>query len=281
VLNPGKTRVVALPDAIEPDWKHELSNLYLGGNPKRAGKRLRAAADYAFTKRHNDDGSRAITYLLTVLSNCAFHPDIWTLAQSIALASLEFEENSLPRAAKMFITAQGKGWAIDKPGLSDLLNRVIVRNSKLGHGQLVAWALWLMIVLNFTVSTEAVGAVATAQDPIALIVLAHGKHTGAVTGFKINSVAKALGLPECWNCEHWLFLYECIQHNWVGPKTKKLLETTLKTQPYLATLNKRKVSFYDTASGTITHAKGKVHIVLKHPNAHAWAQIELPPDYTD
>jgi hypothetical protein len=278
-LNPGKTKVIDLPIAIEPDWKHEIAELELRGNARRANKRLRAAGDRVFMIRHQDAGSRAITYLLAMLSNCNFHPDIWPLAQSIALASMEFEENSLPKAAKLFITAYGKGWTIQTSRLRDVLNRIIIRNSLLRHGYLVAWAIWLMIVLKLKLSDRAVEMAVDTQDPIALPVLAHGREAGVAGGFRINALAKSIASPSCWNEPYWLFLNECLRHDWLGAKTKKFVESGIKVQPYLSILNKRSVSFYDVASGMISKSGSSVELKLAHLNAHAWAQIELPLDY--
>jgi hypothetical protein len=52
----------------------------------------------------------------------------------------------------------------------------------------------------------------------------------------------------------------------------------LKTTPYLSILNKRGVSFYNESAGTIASSKTGV-IGAASLDAHAWATIDLSPDY--
>jgi hypothetical protein len=278
MLNPRKTKVIELPTPLEPAWKHDLSERRFGGTAAAARRRIRSATDAAFAQRQADPESRSLTYLLAMLAGCKFSPDAWPLVQNVAMASLEFEENSLPKAAKLFLTAQALGWGVDTTRLHAVLNRVILRHAPLRHGNSVCWALWLMVKLSIDTSDEAAQAAGNMDDAFVLTVLGHAKSKGFARGINLNSLAKARNSAGAWTGPDWFFLYECIQHGWLGPKTGKEIEASLKTTPYLSILNKRGVMFYDERAGTIVTSKaGEFDATL--PDAHAWATIDLATLY--
>ena len=278
MLNPRKTRVVELPVPLESAWKHDLADRYFGGSPAAARRRIRAAADAAFAQRQVDSESRSITYLLAMLAGCAFVADAWPLVQNIALASLEFEENSLPKAAKLFLSAEARGWTIDRPRLGAVLNRMIIRNAPLRHGNSVCWAIWLMTKMDIQLADEAATAAAVMDDAIVLTVIGHAKSIGIAPRLRLNQLAKSRFGPTAWVGPDWLCLYEYVQHGWLGPRTTKLIGASLKTSPYLSILNKRAVTFYDESAGSVRPSSSGA----ASPDGfdiHAWASIDLPPGY--
>ncbi len=69
---------------------------------------------------------------------------------------MEFEENSIPRAARLFFNAAGKGWPIDKDRLGSVLNRLVIKHNALRFGNAVAWSLSMMIHLDIPIAAEAI-----------------------------------------------------------------------------------------------------------------------------
>lgn len=277
-LNPRKTKVIALPTPLDPDWKHEMSERRFEGSVPQVQRRLRAAADAAFSQRQADPETRAITYLLAMLSKCNFRSEVWPLVQSIALASLEHEENSLPKAARLFLTAHAKGWPIDPVRLGAALNRVIMRDAPLRYGNSVCWAIWLMIKLSLPLGDEAVRIASQMDDAFVLTVLGHAKAAGLAKPLNLNRLARTRNGPGAWSGPDWLCLYEFVQQDWLGPTTKKNVESSLKATPYLSKLNKRGVSFYDPDRALVAISTPRA-AATHAPDAHAWATIELLHDY--
>jgi hypothetical protein len=278
MLNPRKTKVVELPAPLEPSWKHDLSARHFGGSAATAKRRIRSATDAASAQRQADPESRSVTYLLAMLAGCKFRPDAWPLVQNVAMASLEFEENSLPKAARLFLMAEARGWPLDKSRIHAVLNRVVLRHAPLRHGNSVCWALWLMVKLSIRIEDEAANAAGNMEDAFVLTVLGHAKSLGLAPGIELNALAKARNGPGAWTGPDWLCLYEYIRHGWLGPKTAKVIEASLRTTPYLSILNKRGVSFYSESAGTIATTKigslGSARL-----DAHAWATIDLSSEY--
>ena len=278
LLNRSKTRVVELPVPLEPSWKRELSAFRFGGNARWAKKQVRAATDLCYRQRQSDPDSRSITYLLTMFASCKFHADVWPLIQTTALASMEFEENSIPRAARLFFNAAAKGWPVDKSNLGLVLNRLVIKHNALRFGNAVAWSLSIMIHLDIPIAAEAISSSIATDDAVVLTVLAHAKSKGLAKEFKINATAKLYLSTSCWCESQWLFLYECVRHGWLGASTGAKVEASLKAEPYMSALNKRGVSFYEETASWNSASKEKAQATFSK-DAHAFSQIELISEY--
>ncbi len=274
-LNQAKTKVLDLPQPLDPRWKHVLLSYSFNGPPSQALKQLKAASDLSFEQ---EPGSNAITYLLSMLMGCNFKAPVWSLAQSVVLASLELAQNSLQRAAHFFLNATARGWKVDQAALGEVLNRIVVANAPMRLGNPVAWAIWLMIRLGIQLTPKAATLAEAMEDAVVLTVLAHSTSAGLSPTTRLDALASARSAPGCWTSADWLFLYECVRHGWLGPGAHQNLESTLKQEPYLASLYKHGAAFYDENAGKVV-ARPKPIVKLPDEDAHAWGQIELLPDY--
>lgn len=274
MLNPRKTSVVELPVPLEPSWKHNLSGRSFTGSAAVSRRLIRAAIDAAFQQRQVDPESRSITYLLAMFGSCRFDESAWPIVQSFALASLEHEENILPKAARLVLVAHAKGWTIDKVEIAAALNRIVLRHAPLNYGNSVAWAMWLLLQLSLGLEVGAAEAARAMDDPFVLTLWAEMVASGLIKERRLSVHIKTRMGPNAWNSSAWLLLYESVQNDWLGAKTHKDVLGSLKQSQYLAALNKRGVKFFERTKVPALWSSGTAPSSTQ-PDAHAWATMEL------
>lgn len=241
-LNPRKTRIIELPDALDTPWAHELGTFDLSGTERSLlENQLLRYFSRAFELVRGFPGEPVLKYAVRKLSEIEFSL-VPQLLQRLLLQAATLDPCTLQTA--LYHIFQHKSQlgeaAVDKVVLAKALSAIIEYHAPLQHGGDVAWALWGAIVFQIPLGDGVVAALNQLSDPTAVLLALHAEQDGrlsrALNKTTWNTVATTLDLFDT----RWLLAYEGPGKGWLSPNTDPALG-----DPFFESMRRQNVSFYD------------------------------------
>ena len=255
-LNQVKTRVVELPDVIEPLWTSRLRTFFFrDAGVKGQRNDLTAYFDNVFVLARAEPNEGIFKYAVPRLNNVIVAEANWPILQNILSQCALVEPACLPQVCEQITHYKSLGHPVDAPLWTECLNQIVCERLPLGQASEALWALWLLKQLGLPMSPFAEQAVDKCEDsPVALMALGMASVglANPASFTRLHSFAE----PNELFGRQWLLCYEANKRGWITPPSKI---DVLSVHPQFEFLKQKGVSFFDVnapASAPRQHAAG-------------------------
>ncbi len=241
-LNPSKTRIITLPEVIEPLWTSRLRT-FLFRDAGVVGQRndLTAYFDMAFSLAKAEPDEGILKYAVPRLNTVDVFEDNWPLLAGLFGQCVSVEPACLPQVCEQIVHYQSVHFAMNAGLWRDVLNRIVSERLPLGQASEAVWALWLMKQLNISLSPEAETAVAQCEDSVAALMGLGMASVGLANAANLTQL-NVFAEPAELGGRQWLLCYEGVRQGWITPTSGA---GTLAADPQFAFLHANGVTFFD------------------------------------
>lgn len=241
-INPEKTKIISLPESVQPEWKLALSQFKFSENASRQKNDLLNYFSIAFNYAQKYPDDFVLKYSLGRFKNQIVQSDCWSVFESLLLNSIIAEPSVIPFVTRIFLTYLQQGYQLDRDKIKNTLCVVIEYHSKLSQGYEVAWALWLCRSLHISLPNSIGRRVSNIQDPIAVLVALDLRNLGLIElntsmwRFAVNASSELYD-------EHWILAYEAKMLGWLRSNNNHIVNDA-----FFSILASNNVSFYDRSN---------------------------------
>jgi hypothetical protein len=236
-INDLKTRIMEVPEPLEPSWKTQLRGMELREHTSPTA--LKALFDRAseLAKEHPQDS--VLTYVAKMLLTAEINPEHWELCEVLLLRSTVGEPGLMASLLKIY----EKYDASPSIMLQRTLESLCKYHSPLHQGNEIAWSLWTARALGMTLPDEVAKAVRTVDDDIVALIALDMMALGLMPHVETPVWDAHMNLGGLYS-EHWLLAYEAFEQGWRRPAGGA---DYIAADPYgcFPILRRHKVRFYD------------------------------------
>lgn len=270
-LNAKKTQILSLPLSLEPQGISNLRRFTFRDSVGRQASDVQYYFDIMFDLHGLSPEEHYIQYGVARLRNQLVNAKNWPLLESLLLLSISCEPACLPYALEVIIKCGNAGASLNRAGLEEVLNSIIIEHCKLGHSSEVAWALWGCLALSLPIDSKAVEFLQLSEDSV-IVLLALDCEQNGLTSAPIDKTHwESFMTTASLYDEHWLFVYEANIKGWLRSSRKKDFVALDKNFGFL---KQNGISFYDA---TLTSPKQKEGVApIPVPPS---AALMLPDDF--
>jgi hypothetical protein len=241
-LNQAKTRVIELPDSVEPLWTSRLRT-FLFRDAGVTGQRndLTAYFDNVFVLAKAEPDEVIFKYAIPRLNTVMVEENNWPILQNLLSQCAQVEPACLPQVCEQMVFYSSIGRTVDAPLWNDCLNQIVAERLPLGQASEALWALWLLRQLNLKMSAASEQAVNNCDDSlVALMALGLASRGLAKSGSlsRLHSFAEPTELFG----RQWLLCYEGNLQGWIRPPSGSNVWAAHSQFDFLRTNG---VSFFD------------------------------------
>jgi len=252
-LNPRKTRILELPTSLDTPWVYELAAFPLGSPKKEVlESQLIRYFSRSFEIAKNNPGEPVLKYAVRRVSevDCSL---VARLVQNLLFQSAAFDPGTLHIALYIAYEHRRKGLSIDLNALMHTLTVIICRHSILQHGGDIAWALWGAIVFGLKLHEDAIRALETLTDPIAILMALLAESMGHLDRCLIRTHWNVLANNEELFERNWIIGYEAVGQGWLPG-----VADPVASDPFFGACRIQGVSFIDLTAPLIIPEPSKV-----------------------
>ena len=151
-LNQTKTKIMELPESLEPRWKTELRSFVI--KPEAQHLDLLGFFSRAFELRNIFPGHNVLKYAVARSSGVTVEQDNWSLYESFLLTSLVGEPALFPVLTQVLTKYRDIGYSLNLDELANTLWEICRYHCRFHQGFEVGWALWLAKLFQLVVPDE-------------------------------------------------------------------------------------------------------------------------------
>ena len=214
-LNPKKTRVIELPDPLEPAWVTELRNQPIRSSINGQARDIETLMNKAFGlhKKHPDEP--VLSYAIARLRTIPLHPDNWLHFQRCLLLCVIPEPATFPYAIELIIKWVNAGFPAPIPELEEVVNTIILTHAPLSHSSEISHALWACLALRLNINEPSAKALSQANDSVSALMALDCESKGLITTGLSKAQWERHMTAESLYDEHWLLAYEANIKGWL------------------------------------------------------------------
>jgi hypothetical protein len=241
-INPLKTSIRELPEALQPSWKTDLRSRMITSEQERND--LLALFSTAYDNAAKYPGNNVLKYAVKHSTSHTISHDNWKLYESFLLGSLVSEPGLAPTLAPILIKYFNEGYSFDMQKLSSTLAEVSYYHARLRQGYEVAWALWLCKLFSVQLPEKSLEEVSQVDDPIVAL-LALDLNANALTdSLDVSLWSKHMQADQLYS-ENWLLAYEAHKKGWLPSIDGS---DYIANDSFFGILSQLGVEFYDTGT---------------------------------
>lgn len=216
-LNELKTNITEGPTPPEPAWRTQLAKFDFRTSSERIlSNDIRSyfSIAYQFTIDHPSESVMA--YALGRLRQIAWTQKTWAAASPLILGAAVSEPSAIMFANAHFAKAVSLGLALSNDAIEESLNGIVEHHSRLEHGATVTWALYMLLNLGLSLTSESASLASSMRDNCSLIVLRDLVARGRVTGTAptMSEATRRAETSGVLSSSDWLLGYEYARNGW-------------------------------------------------------------------
>lgn len=179
-LNPLKTEIIELPKEFESLVISDLrvTNIRTSKGGQRSD--LLHYFNKSFAGASVAPQEPILKFAVSKLISTEVHANNYSLFENFILQSASSEPSCLQFVTNQLLKYYRKGYVLNRDRIQEVLNNIICSESTQGHGNEVANALWGLLILGLSVSTDAANKAVSLKDPFVAILLTDLKQKGLV-----------------------------------------------------------------------------------------------------
>jgi len=209
-INDLKTRIMEVPEALEPSWKTQLRGMELSDQTTPTA--LKALFDRASELAKENPQDSVLTYVAKMILSAQINQDHWELCETLLLRAAVGEPGLMASLLKIY----EKNDALPSDMLQRTLESLCQYHSPLYQGYEIAWILWIARALKIKLPVEAARAVQTIDDDVVALLALDLMASGLMPQVETPVWDAHLNADGLYS-EHWLLAYEAYEHGWRNP----------------------------------------------------------------
>ncbi|WP_273326875.1 RNA-directed DNA polymerase [Vallitalea guaymasensis] len=233
-LNREKTKILEMPQSIEPIWVSQINNIVLDNNHLISFISL----VYSLIKQYpNED---ILRYALARLKKLKINKKNWEIVQSFILNSILYDSSGMPLACSILSEYYHKKFGIDKNKIIKTLENIIMRSKHSNCDYELVWMLWLAHLLKVRLTDDMLVELSDTEHPLViLILLSTSSHRKSLNKTKWIEYM----VEESLYNDYWLLAYEAYVRGWLYSKTGV---NYIENDEFFKILKDNEVHFFDT-----------------------------------
>ena len=243
-LNPRKTFLFELPDAIERPWATELRGFRIrqGGSSQQIDLIGYFSRAYELSKKYPDDSVLRFA-LGRMRRNVVVQPN-WPLYESTLLHIAAVEPVTLSTVLDELYRYYQAGHQVSLQKVADVFHQVIRQHASVNHGSEVAWAIWGCLLFGIPLDDPTASRVAKMEDSVVAILALDAKARGLISSNVNLTLWASMMTTQSLFEENWLLSYEANVKGWL-PSASVGVPDHVIADPNFLFLKQNGVHFYD------------------------------------
>lgn len=232
-LNREKTKILEMPQSIEPIWVSQINNVVLDNEHLISYVSL----VYSLIKEYPDE--EVLRYALARLKKLKIKKANWQLVQSFILNSILYDPSGMPLACSILSEYYHKSFGISEQKVIKSLENIIAKSKSLNCDYELTWMLWLAHLFNVKLTDKMLQDLSCVNHPLVILILL----SSSVYKQKLDTSRwKDYMIEENLYNEYWLLAYEALVRNWLPSKTG---DDYINNDPFFKVLKDSGVRFFD------------------------------------
>ena len=241
-LNPRKTSLIELPDAIERPWATELRGFRIRGGNALQQIDLIGYFSRAYELSRNYPNESVMRFALgRMRRNVVVQPN-WPLYESTLLQIAAVEPGTLSTVVDELYRYYQADYQVCLPKVADSLHQVIRQHASVNHGSEVAWAIWGCLLFGITLDDQTASRVAQMEDSVVAILALDANAKGLLSNNVDLTLWASMMTTQSLLQENWLLSYEANLKGWLPSPG---VQDHVTADPSFNFLKQNGVHFYD------------------------------------
>lgn len=213
-LNPGKTRVLELPQTLEAFWIPHLRLFPIGKSSQRTDLLGFFGRAFELAKDHREEA--ILKYGIQRMRSVVIKEENWALYEDLLLGCLAVESGTTPAVVSELYRYRGSR-PLEVARITRAFDRLIKHHAPQHHGSEVAWTIWFLANSDYRISREAAQLAVSIPDPIVALCCLFARDKGVIEAGVDWSKLEALMQADDLLGPHWLLAYEAGVKGWLTP----------------------------------------------------------------
>jgi hypothetical protein len=212
-INPLKTRILELPEPVQPAWKSELRLIQIRADYEKED--LFAFFSRAFDNASKYPGNNVLKYAVKHSAGFSISHENWPLYESFLLGSLVAEPSLAPTLAAVLSRYSEADYEFNEERLAETLAEIASYHARFKQGFEVSWALWIGKLLEVNLPAAVWGPVSQLDDPIVALLSLDLQSSGLADALDSSLWAQHMRSEHLYS-ENWLLAYEAVRKGWLN-----------------------------------------------------------------
>lgn len=216
-LNPLKTEIIQLPIEFEPLAISELRAFSFRDTIGGQKSDLIHYFNIAFKAAKDLPTESILKYAVSRTFEVNVTTENYPVFENFILQCVTADSSTLKYTVNQLIKYKRIGYIQNIENISHILRQLSITESSLGHGNEVAYCLWLYLVLGISVPEVVVKNVVPMRDPFVAILLCDCWQKGLMNFIPDFSIYEEMMVMEELSGDMWMFVYEMLAKEWFQP----------------------------------------------------------------
>ncbi|CAH7097765.1 RNA-directed DNA polymerase [Vibrio splendidus] len=244
-LNSSKTKIIKLPEEIDPQWLHELQKYKINMSTDVIQKRsLLSFFDLTMNFLEKEPSEPILKYAVIRTSSHIVRANNYPLFQRILLQWATAEPSTLPVIIDFIAFYKSAGVNVDLAEVKRTLQFIIIENCRQGHTSEVCWSIFGMILLSQSFDDEALSELKKVENPFVALLILDARNRGLISSSYSFPLWESLMNKNELKTENWILAYEALRKGWLPSVDGS---DYLVDAEGFSTLADNDVEFYSTA----------------------------------
>ncbi|MFO4168999.1 RNA-directed DNA polymerase [Enterobacter asburiae] len=220
-LNPLKTEIIQLPVEFEPLAISELRAFSFRDTIGGQKSDLIHYFNIAFKAAKDLPTESILKYAVSRTFEVNVTTENYPVFENFILQCVTADSSTLKYTVNQLIKYKRIGYIQNIENISHILRQLSITESSLGHGNEVAYCLWLYLVLGISVPEVVVKNVVPMRDPFVAILLCDCWQKGLMNFIPDFSIYEEMMVMEELSGDMWMFVYEMLAKEWFQPTSNQ------------------------------------------------------------
>ncbi|TYQ16950.1 UNVERIFIED_CONTAM: reverse transcriptase (RNA-dependent DNA polymerase) [Acetivibrio alkalicellulosi] len=242
-LNTSKTKIISLPEPLEPRWVYELRLFEFDDHEQKKSIISYFSKAFDMAKMFPDD--RVLLYSLNRIEKVSINIVDWELFEAMVLKVILAEPDAIPLSIKIFLKYYKMGHKLNCERIKNTIHEIISYHGKYGRSKEVAWALWMCYIFQISIEPDIINMLSCQHNPIVALIILDLQNKNLLKDKVDISIWQSLMNPDSLYNEDWLLAYEASVKGWINTTSDYI-----KDDPFFSVLRANNVNFYNDKAGT-------------------------------
>lgn len=232
-LNPYKTKIIKLPELLEPQWVSLLDS-----SPRNSSGLLSYISKiFEYSKMFPED--EVIKYGLSKIKDMRVGESQKHILVSFLLNVIMHEPSAIPLASEMLVSIN-KDHNVSTQ-IKGTIQEALIFNAEFRYEFELTWLLWLCDILNLAVDENVAKKISTIDNSFVALSALHLKSKGLINQGLDTTLWTLMMKPEELYEENWLLAYEASIKGWLPSVSGS---DYLMDDPFFKILKSKNIQFF-------------------------------------
>lgn len=243
-LNPYKTKIIKLPEPLEPQWVSVLNSL-----PKNSRELLSYMSKlFEYSIKYPDD--EVLKFGLARLKDLRFISGTSEVIVSFILNVIIHEPGAIPLACEMIVSGNIK----ITPQIKETIHEALIYSSEYGYEFELTWLLWLCGIKKIAIDFDVARKLSLIDNSFVALATLELRSQGLINnGLDVKLWESKMNAEELYE-DNWLLAYEAYVKGWLPSLSGKDYVTN---DPFFKILKNNNIEFFKSDAIDVWTSKPK------------------------